>query len=200
MVFERIKDCMSVHGYTNPDYLELLYRVCLDTDVKGETIEIGCFMGRSTLALSRALEDRRMAEVLHVLDCFAAPPEDPHLKKALQTIYKPEERFLDNMKKHGAHNITLIAADSQSEKAWDTLPGTLRFAHIDGDHSYEGAKNDIERVLERLSKGGVVAVDDYHDRNWDWGVKRAVDELLMPRSGRTWRTESGEQILVEVIR
>ncbi len=56
------------------------------------------------------------------------------------------------------------------------------FAFIDGDHSYEGAKRDIEIIAPVLVEGGVLAMHDYggsHD-----GVKRAGDELL---GCRTWQ-------------
>ena len=62
---------------------------------------------------------------------------------------------------------------------------------IDGDHSYEGAKGDIEAWVPLLPPGGIVAVHDYlkgdlepdpngpHPMPWP-GVDRAVEELLVP--------------------
>lgn len=62
---------------------------------------------------------------------------------------------------------------------------------IDGDHSYEGCKGDIEAWLPNIKPGGILAVHDYkkatltydedtcpHPRPWP-GVDRAVDELLV---------------------
>lgn len=62
---------------------------------------------------------------------------------------------------------------------------------IDGDHSYEGCKGDIEAWLPHIVDGGIIAVHDYnkqnilpnpngpHPREWP-GVNSAVDELLIP--------------------
>lgn len=62
---------------------------------------------------------------------------------------------------------------------------------IDGDHSYEGCKGDIEAWLPNIKPGGIIAIHDYkkhlltydentcpHPRPWP-GVDRAVDELLL---------------------
>lgn len=63
---------------------------------------------------------------------------------------------------------------------------------IDGDHSYEGCKGDIEAWLPLIVDGGIIAVHDYrkHDLAPDpngphpvpWpGVDQAVQELLIPK-------------------
>lgn len=70
---------------------------------------------------------------------------------------------------------------------------------VDGDHSYEGAKGDIEGWLPCIAKGGFLAVHDYqkerlfhegdsqeylddrpHPKPWP-GVNQAVDELLLTK-------------------
>ncbi|MCS7261539.1 MAG: class I SAM-dependent methyltransferase [Anaerolineae bacterium] len=46
---------------------------------------------------------------------------------------------------------------------------------VDGDHSYEGVRSDIECWLPKVLEGGVVA---FHDYRWSPGVKKAVDEIV----------------------
>ena len=62
---------------------------------------------------------------------------------------------------------------------------------IDGDHSYEGCKGDIEAWVPVIKPGGILAVHDYlkgdlvpdpngpHPKPWP-GVDSAVNELLVP--------------------
>lgn len=62
---------------------------------------------------------------------------------------------------------------------------------VDGDHSYEGCKGDIEAWVPNIKPGGILAIHDYkkhllqydeetcpHPRPWP-GVDRAVDEMLL---------------------
>lgn len=62
---------------------------------------------------------------------------------------------------------------------------------VDGDHSYEGCKGDIEAWMPYIIPGGIIAIHDYlksglqpdpngpHPMNWP-GVDSAVNELLIP--------------------
>lgn len=73
--------------------------------------------------------------------------------------------------------------------------GVVDMVFIDGDHSYEGCKADIENCIEyALTGGGILAIHDYrkedayedvigkapHPKPWD-GVTQAVDELLIDK-------------------
>ena len=50
--------------------------------------------------------------------------------------------------------------------------------YIDGNHSYDFVRADLELGMRVLKPGGFLAGDDYHDKGW-WedGVIRAVDEM-----------------------
>ncbi len=50
-----------------------------------------------------------------------------------------------------------------------------QWIYVDGDHTYESAKADLDGVLPLLAKGGVIACDDYGIEKF--GVKKAVDEF-----------------------
>ena len=57
------------------------------------------------------------------------------------------------------------------------------FIYVDGNHSYDGVKDDLEKWYPKLKQGGLIAGDDYsrfsEERLFDYnfGVKRAVDEF-----------------------
>lgn len=56
---------------------------------------------------------------------------------------------------------------------------SLDWVYIDGDHSYEGVKADLEAYYRTVKPGGILAGDDYgHVGSWfEDGVSRAVDEF-----------------------
>jgi hypothetical protein len=54
--------------------------------------------------------------------------------------------------------------------------GSLDFCFIDGNHSYESVKEDIQNYLPKIKSGGLLAGHDY--RMPGTGVKKAVDEIF----------------------
>lgn len=51
--------------------------------------------------------------------------------------------------------------------------------YIDGDHSYEGVRSDLNLYLPKVKRGGYMILDDYNrNSQWQSGVRRAVDEFL----------------------
>ena len=54
---------------------------------------------------------------------------------------------------------------------------TLNFVYIDGNHTYEWVKTDIQNSLKKICSGGIIAGHDYAKRD-NVGVIEAVNELL----------------------
>ena len=52
---------------------------------------------------------------------------------------------------------------------------SVGFLYIDGDHSYEGVKRDLEAWYPKVVKGGVIGFHDY--LNDAYGVNRFVNEF-----------------------
>ncbi len=76
---------------------------------------------------------------------------------------------------------------------------SIGFAYLDGDHSYEGVKADLDALLPKMIGGGVIMLDDYHRRGW-WkdDVMRAFHEFLGTHSaGLRLKAIMGAQVAVE---
>jgi hypothetical protein len=58
--------------------------------------------------------------------------------------------------------------------------GTIDFAYIDGDHTYEGVKADLENIFPKITVNGIVAFDGYFFQNEfsDIGVLQAIHEFI----------------------
>ena len=61
------------------------------------------------------------------------------------------------------------------------------FIYIDGDHSYQGCKKDLELYYPKLKKGGFFGGHDFTG-NWNslhnkqYGVQKAVSEFLLEKN------------------
>lgn len=60
----------------------------------------------------------------------------------------------------------------------------LDFIYIDGDHRYEGVKNDIKNYYSKVKIGGLIAGHDY-DKRRDFGIVQAVNEFFNKKNINT---------------
>ena len=168
----------------------------LAAGVEGDVVELGCYVGTTSLFLQRLLAST--GKTLHVYDSFAGLPP-----KVIADASPAGEQF-----KQGE----LVAAKSQLirhfkqaglplpviHKAWfeeltvaDT-PDTISFAFLDGDF-YTSIMASLKVVWPKLTPGAVVVVDDYHTEALP-GVAQALKEW---RSGHSFtvRTEASLAII-----
>lgn len=75
--------------------------------------------------------------------------------------------------KHNLNNLKLVIGCSQ-DHINDFENESIGFLHIDGTHSYEGFKADLEGYFSKIIKGGVIAIDDYQ---WK-GIKKATNKFM----------------------
>ena len=66
----------------------------------------------------------------------------------------------------------------------------IAFAHVDCDW-YVPVRFCLERIAERLSAGGAIVLDDYHDYA---GCRRAADEFMAARPEFSF--EDGENVVL----
>ncbi len=74
-----------------------------------------------------------------------------------------------------------------NEAAGHIKDRSLDFVFIDGNHSYEYVKEDIQLYLPKVKKNGLIGGHDY-DYPGIEGVKKAVDEFFNPivEDNNTW--------------
>lgn len=137
----------------------------------GNVLEVGTYEGRAACHLLYAYPDIH----IDVIDNFVDTYNEGFEARFDSNIAEYEGRF------------TKIIGDSKTE-----LPRLLaegkkyKFIYIDGDHSYEGVKPDLETCWELLEPGGLLFLDDYNDHLRDnpfkFGVDSAVNEFFLGRT------------------
>lgn len=186
--------------YLAPARLASLASTCRQVEangVRGDFLEAGCALGGSTIVIARTKSPERRLRVYDVFGQIPPPgPKDPpEVHARFRTIvsgratgiggtpyygYQPDLQgvVLANLSEFGVdpanHSVALIAGPVAETLHVDS---PVAFAHIDLDW-YESVATALDRILPRLSPGGAVIVDDYHD--WA-GCKAAVDEAATAR-------------------
>lgn len=133
-------------------------------------IEIGSFVGESTVLFAQNFKS------VIAIDPFMEGYDDADPTSYLFEFNNVYQTYLERTGDH--KNIQTIV--STSDDAIGQLNGSkYDFIYIDGLHTYEGVKKDIENYLPLVKSGGYIGGHDYTDIVPHLvGVKRAVDEML----------------------
>lgn len=144
----------SIIGWMSGDELDFLYTEAQKMD---SIVEIGSYKGRSTLALLEACKGQVVA-----VDTWLGSP-------GLNMDGTEYDTFIENTK--GYDNLEVCKKDSVD--ASEDI-GEVDMVFIDGEHTYEGVKRDIEAWLPKTKK--LICGHD-HDNEFT-GVIQAVKETI----------------------
>ncbi|HXX90052.1 MAG TPA: class I SAM-dependent methyltransferase, partial [Acidimicrobiales bacterium] len=149
--------------------------------VDGAIVEIGCWEGRSTVALARVLEPS--GRRLHAVDWWLGNVDEgtDHA-----TVHALHER--DVFATFTANVAPYRCVDVHRQDGRDFLTGMppgegIAFVHLDAGHTYEATKQLIDLALPRLAPGGVICGDDFENshagrHDLGGGVEGAVRDAL----------------------
>lgn len=153
------------HHWNYADLLTFLYATALFAQPRSY-LEIGVRRGRSMAVVASVVPHCKLVGFDMWVQDYAGMPN-------------PGPTFVQKEMAKVGHRgeLELISGDSHQ-----TVPAYLAAnphqyfdaINVDGDHSLEGARADLEQVLPRLSEGGVVVLDDivhpqhpYLETLWD---------------------------------
>ena len=175
----------DVDGWCNDPYaITKLIAECPDN---GTFVEIGCWQGKSSIHAAKQARLTGKNIKVYSVDTFEGTKDEKyhqqHINKLDKSLY---EMALENIKKHNVENIVTLIKNDSVEASKDFVLQGVDVVFIDGDHSYQGCKRDIEAWWSKLKQGGIMAGDDYAPEFP--GVIKAVDELKNVKvCGRTWK-------------
>lgn len=158
----------KVEGWLSREEARALQQLACNVPVNGSIVEIGTYRGRSAIAIAEAIDPSSGVRV------FAIDPHDPFIgvnggqygPVDQQELYKAvADRQLGSI-------IAVICLSSEAVAiGWDR--GSVDLLWLDGDHSYEGLRNDLACWIPHLDSNGVVA---FHDTNLP-AVQTVIREL-----------------------
>jgi hypothetical protein len=135
-------------------------------------VEIGAYIGSTTVFALKFLRSLGVKSRWIVVDPFELFEPDPLNPQGVSKL------FIDRIRAEGFQE-EVISIVATSERALPFIPSQIDFVFIDGYHSYEVCKFDLDHYATRVRPGGGVFVDDYNAPYP--GVVRACDEFLAAR-------------------
>ena len=141
------------------DEARLLYKYCR-TIREGHVLEIGRFNGGSTLLIACGI-----GLSAHLTSIDRSPKNDDELLNVLCKFNCDEK-------------VTLVNADANTVNSQEKY----RLIFIDGDHTYEGIKNDFNKWKTQLEKNAYIVFHDAAQTRWNSTTlkdcSRFVKEIL----------------------
>lgn len=149
------EETQRVPGHLTENEARFLGLLAACVPGKGAIVEIGSFKGRSTVMLAKVASHYGHGPVVAI---------DPHNSDILlKTEDHPEDSsyrdFLGNIRAARVSNQVEphLARSMDVARSWER---PIRVLWIDGDHSLEGAKGDLDGFLPHVEPEGVVAFHD----------------------------------------
>lgn len=174
----------AIPGWTEPAEAEALLAAARALPPDPVVVEVGVFLGRSTVVLAGALEQRGDGAV-HAVDPFDGSGDAfsvPVYRDVLRRRRRGQRAELErNLRRAGVSNRVTVHAGTAEEVGdrW-TVPIDLLF--LDGDQSPAGARRAFERFAPHVRTGGLVALHNSDDREYapgHDGHRRLVVEALV---------------------
>jgi predicted O-methyltransferase YrrM len=133
----------------------------------GIFLEIGSYLGASSCFIAAGIKRAGTNSKLYCIDTW----QNDSMTEGNRDTYA---EFLKNTSKY---NEFIFPIRTTSVNASKTFNEKIDFLFIDGDHSYEGVKSDVDTWLPKLSDGAPVI---FHDSGWAEGVKKVINEDIKP--------------------
>ena len=139
---------------------------------QGVILEIGSFKGKSTVGLASIAQRYGLPPVVAV-DPHSAPAVTDFGHGLQQSSW---DDFRSSLRTAGVEDAVEVHRGFSRDLArgWDR---PIRFLWIDGDHTYRGAKEDIDLFRRHLADGAIVALHDVL-HTFEGPVRVFVEELL----------------------
>ena len=175
--------------YMYPDELPFLKSLAQSLPADPVIINIGAGAGTSGLAFLECRDD----SIVHTIDITDADSPFGCLYAERDVVTRAELAHLKGDRWHQHHGDS-----KEIGRKWLTK---IDMVFVDGDHSYDGCKGDIEIWLKHLKPGGLIVVHDYgkgeladhpdgpHPKPWA-DVDRAVDDTLSGKYKQHSRVDS----------
>lgn len=171
------KDHLYQHidGWFNMEdqYLELLAA----TPEDGLFVEIGAYKGRSTCFIATEIHNQKRNLRYVVVDSFegatgSQEPFELHVYKdvTFNELYSEYCKNIDPI-----NNYITTEVGISHEVANRFLDNSIDTLFIDGGHSYNQVKADLDAWLPKLKTTGIISGHDYNSHAWP-GVVAAVNE------------------------
>lgn len=155
------------------DYKDLYFAIADTLPADANFVEIGSWMGQSSVTLCQRLQDIGKVATVHCVDTFQGEQDQPaHVEIVASMGGSTRWKFEENIAAAKVCDMIRVV-ESDSAAAADLFEDeSLDGIFIDAAHDYDSVVKDVAAWFPKVKPGGIFAGHDYPCDD----VKRAVDE------------------------
>lgn len=132
-------------------------------------LEVGSYLGASSCFIAEGIRKSKKHGRLYCVDTW----QNDAMSEGKRNTFQD---FLTNTNEYKDLIVPLCGRSVDVAKEFNQL---IDFLFIDGDHSYEGVKADVDAWFPKLNDGALVI---FHDIGWAEGVQKVVREEVSPNA------------------
>lgn len=142
---------------SDEDLLRRVSKIAAEKNLNSTAVELGTFLGRSTVVLSEYMRIVYTIDVFEDIDLIENEASRIHYKEHFLNHPRTYQEVKESLKKYG--NIYVFKSTSK-DKADVIKDDSLSLLFFDADHTFEGLKKDFALWYPKLKKGGCLIVHD----------------------------------------
>lgn len=144
---------LNILGHFN---FEQVYQDQVTSAPQGDVhfLEIGCYLGKSTIFLAECILESGKSITLHVIDTF----EGEGMSVNEDNFY---QKFIANINNANVADVIKVYNRKSDDAVKLFNDNFFDFIYIDGLHTYDAVTSDIVNYLPKLKPGRVLAGHDY---------------------------------------
>jgi predicted O-methyltransferase YrrM len=131
-------------------------------------VEIGSYIGASACFIAAGMK-KSPGDKLYCIDTWQNEGMAEGKRDTFTEFKKNTSKYKD----------LIIPHRGESRELAKKFDRRIDFLFIDGDHSYEGVRADVNSWFPKLNPGALVL---FHDVGWADGVQQVIDEMVKPRA------------------
>jgi predicted O-methyltransferase YrrM len=161
----KLSNGFKTHGHLSENEGIALYKHAKKIDTNGNAVEVGSYVGKSTVFIAMGL--RKRGGKLYCVDTF----ENQDMSEGLRETYW---EFKENTKIF--QDLLIVTKGFSNDiRVIQAVPDNLELVFIDASHDDESVRQDIANYLPKLKSGGKIL---FHDYGNTLGVKKPVDDSI----------------------
>lgn len=183
LTFHNKKVDGSIINHEQIMHLVINLNTVLETNIEGDVVELGCYVGESSKYLRKTLDTNQSDKKLYVYDSFEGLPELSEWEENTGwrpfTLKTTEDVLVSNFRQNNLNPPDRIVKGWFKDIKQEDLPEKISFAFLDGDF-YDSIYDSLVKVYDRMVEGGMIFFHDYlrHDLP---GVDAAIRDFFRER-------------------